>query len=191
MPRTITSGMLAAIKAANLSPAWFVLITFASGPVYLWTGYGDVTWNGHTWTGAGDILGISTIEEGSDVQARGVTLTLCGISSALLADALGDFQVGLPVTIYLGAFSGSSLISDPITAWSGRTDQPTVEVGGETATIAVQCESRLMEMNVPVNRRWTNDDQQREHPGDLGFQFVSSIQEVAINWGHKTTGSNA
>jgi hypothetical protein len=45
-------------------------------------------------------------------------------------------------------------------------------------------------MNVPANRRYTQEDQQRDYPGDLGFQFVNSIQESQIFWGPGPGTSN-
>jgi len=32
-------------------------------------------------------------------------------------------------------------------SWAGRTDQPTIEMDGSTATISINCENRLVEMN--------------------------------------------
>ena len=69
-------------------------------------------------------------------------------------------------------------------------DQPTIDVSGDAATITVNCENRLYEMNVPANRRYTQEDQQRDYPGDLGFQFVNSIQESQIFWGTGPGTSN-
>jgi hypothetical protein len=68
-------------------------------------------------------------------------------------------------------------------------DQPTIDVDGTTATIAINCESRLLDMNVAVDRRYTNEDQQLDHPGDRGLEFVNSIQEVVIYWGRSPSSS--
>jgi hypothetical protein len=187
----MSTAMVAAIQSNNLQPALFVQASFSNETVYIWSGTGSITWNGQTWAGLGALLGVSAAEDGSTVEARGITITLSGLNSALLAEALGSYQLGLPVTVYLGFFSDGSLVASPIAAWAGRMDQPTIEVGADTATISINCESRLIEMNNSVDRRYTLQDQQMDHPGDLGFQFVDGLQEMTLNWGHyPATGAN-
>ena len=56
--------------------------------------------------------------------------------------------------------------------------------------ISINCENRLLDMNTPVDRRYTQDDQQIDHPGDMGFQFVNGITEINIYWGKSPTTSN-
>jgi hypothetical protein len=181
--RAMSSAMLAAITSPGIQPAFFVMATFATGPVYLWSGIGSIVWNGHTWLGVGTLGSISVAEEGSTVEAKGITIGLSGFDSSFLTAVLGEFQLGLPVVVYLGLFADGALIASPITAWAGRMDQPTITVGGETADIKISCENRLIDLNTSVQRRYTNDDQQLVAPGDLGLSFQSGIQEVVIYWG--------
>ena len=191
MPRNMTQGFLGAMQGAVLRPALFVQATFVSGPIYVWSGIGQITWNGQVWTGIGTLGSISTIEEGSTVAAKGITLTLSGIDASLLNDVMTEFQVGLPVSVTLGVFdTNNALIADPVCCFSGRMDQPTIDVTGTLATIAINCENRLVEMNVAVDRRYTDEDQQMDYPGDLGFQFVNGIQEAQIYWGRSPSSQN-
>jgi hypothetical protein len=184
MPRALSPAFLAAIESSAVRPAIFVESNFTSGPLYAWTGLGSIDWNGHTWLGVGSLGSISTIEEGSDVNAKGITIGLSGIDPVLLTGVVSEFQTGLPVTVYFGLFDASmALIADPVISFQGRMDQPTLDVDGQTASISINCENRLLDMNVSVERRYTNEDQQLDYPGDRGFEFVNSIQEVAINWG--------
>ena len=47
MPRPdLTSAMRDATGATVFMPAIFVQATFQSGVLYLWSGRGDITWNG-------------------------------------------------------------------------------------------------------------------------------------------------
>jgi hypothetical protein len=190
MPRAMSADMLAALQATELLPAIFVQASFASLTAYIWSGVGTIDWNGQTWTGLGSFLGLSTSEDGVNVEARGITITLSGIDPTLLAEALDDFQLGLPVTVYLGLYSSGSLLDSPLTTWAGRMDQPTIDVTADEAVISINCESRLIDMNVPVDRRYTNIDQQRDFPGDLGFQFVDSLQQKTLFWGNFPNSQN-
>ena len=191
MPRAMTAGYLAAIQSAALRPALFVEAHFTSGPIYVWSGVGQIVWGGHTWTGLGSLGNVSTIDESATVEAKGITLTLSGIDSAFLTHILDEFQVGLPVVVSLGLFDAvGALIADPVASFIGEMDQPTLDVTGTSATIAINCESRLLELNVAVDRRYTNEDQQRDYPGDRGFEFVNSIQEAQIYWGRTPSSVN-
>jgi hypothetical protein len=181
-----------AIASANPKPAMFFEVNFISGPVYLWSGTQSIVWNSQTWLGAGGLINMSTVEEGSTVEAKGITLSMSGVSTDFLSDILNEFSVGLPAIVYLGFFEddGVTLIPDPIISWAGRTDQPTIEMDGSTATISVNCENQLVEMNIAVDRRYTNEDQQLDFPGDRGMEFVNSIQDVRIFWGQVPSSKN-
>jgi hypothetical protein len=186
-----TDDFIAALEAPLLRPAFLVSMQFASSTVNAWTGRGTLTWNGTDFLGTGTMGEVAVVEEGSTVQARGTTLTLSGIDATLLGDALNDLRQGLPVTIWLALFDATpAVIGNPVIAFRGRMDQPTITVNGMTATIAINCESRLMDLNVPAERRYTNEDQWRDWPGDRGFEFVNSVQEVTIYWGRTPNSSN-
>lgn len=192
MPRPdATPEFIAAIQSGYVRPAIFVEIHFVSGPAYVWTGVGSITWDGKTWLGVGQFGSLSTIEEGATVHARGITLTLSGVDLGLLSDVMTDYKQGLPAMVYFGVRDGAgALIPDPITSWSGRTDQPTITVDGDSASISIGCENRLVDMNVSVEHRYTDADQKREYPSDRGFEFVNSIQNITVYWGRHPDSSN-
>lgn len=192
MPRPdATTAFVTALQQPIIRPALFVQAQFATATLYLWTGRGSVTWNGQTWLGIGTLGSVSTIEEGSTIEARGVILTLSGIDSSALSNVLNEVQQGLPVTVYLALFDATpALIANPVIAFQGRMDQPTLDVDGASATIQINCESRLMDMNVPAMRRYTNEDQQRDAPNDQGLSFVNAIVERNLYWGRVPNGHN-
>ena len=124
MPRITDGPTLAALAAGDVQPALFVQLTFSTATVYIWSGVGNLSWNGQTWIGLGSLLGITDVGDGSSVEARGVAFTLSACDPTALADALGEVKLGLPAILYLGLYVSSSLLSAPIVAWSGRMDQP-------------------------------------------------------------------
>src|ERR1035441_8735896 len=82
--RAMSSAMLAAITSPGIQPAFFVMATFATGPVYLWSGIGSIFWNGQTWLGVGTLGSISVAEEGSTVEAKGSYFGVCATQSFAL-----------------------------------------------------------------------------------------------------------
>ena len=76
------------------------------------------------------------------------------------------------------AFSAPGvLIASPITVWRGLLDQPTIDVSADTASISINCESRLIEMNVAVDRRYTDKaiPAMSGSPSSIRFRISPSI----------------
>jgi hypothetical protein len=185
--------MLSAIEAGELWPAFFVQIGFISETIYIWSGLGTIVWNGNSYQGVGALLGLSAVEEGATVEPRNIVVTLSGLDSNDLPEVLSDYKTGLPVAVYLGLFSdatGTTLLATPICIWAGETDQPTIDVDGATATIAIGCENCLSAMNVAVDRRRTMEDQQWQAPGDLCMSFLGALQEKTTFWGSTRSSQN-
>ena len=192
MPRDISPEMLAALSAPMLRPAFFVTITFIDAVVYLWTGSGTVTFDGNDYLGAGALMGISAAEEGSTVHARGITLTLSGLDAGLLPEALNEAILGLPVTVKLGLFdlTTSDLIVSPAIVWKGNLDQPKFTIGAEGVSLEVNCESKLVDLNTPIDRRITDENIQSETPDDLWAMFVDGLVQRTLFWGQPITTNN-
>jgi len=190
MARTLTAAQITEITAQNLRPALFCQLLFTSGWVYVWSGLGSISWNGQTWTGVGSFGMISSIPETSDLTAVGLKLALSGIPASLITSALGEVRQGAPVTIYQGFLTPTGgVVSSPNNAWSGRMDTCEIGESGDTATIAITVESRLLDLNRSRERRYEKQDQSIDFPGDLGFDYVPSLQELSIVWGKATPTS--
>lgn len=186
--RNLTAGMLAAIAAGTVRPAVLYEGVFVSGGsdayLRLWTGVGDLVWNSVTWTGGGQLLAISPLEEAAEVRAVGFSVTLSGMPSSLIANALVNARQGRPGKLYLALFDASAgLIADPYQLDGGRLDFTVIEDAGDTCTIAAQYESRLVDLERPRERRYTAEDQKIDYPSDLGFDYVPSLQETELIWG--------
>ena len=113
--RELTAAFEGALDDAVFRPFYAVELGFAEGEVRFWTGYGDIVVGGDTYTGLGNLLDISYVEETSDLSARGVTLTLSGIPSSLVSLALSSQYQGRKATLFFGAYSptGEVLIGIP------------------------------------------------------------------------------
>jgi hypothetical protein len=192
MARTLTSQQIAEITAQNMRPAIFVQAQFVSGTVYLWSGIGSIVWpvGGPTWTGVGTFGGISVISETSDVAAVGVKLTLSGIPTTILGQALDEVRQGAPVIIYQGFLTtAGGVVSNPNTAWQGRMDTAEISESGEFSAITISAESRMLDLNRSRERRYEKQDQAIDFPADLGFDYVPGLQELSIVWGKATPNS--
>lgn len=149
-------------------------------PIYLWTGIGQIEIDGITYTGSGNLLAISDISETSDISAQGVTLSLSGIPSSLLALALSVPYTGRLCKIKFG------LMASPIvttTLFIGYMDQMNIVDGADTANITLMVESKLIDLDRPRTQRYTSENQKARFAGDLAFDFVSDLQDKPLSWG--------
>lgn len=208
MARDIFPSILQAITAPEITPFFAVDLMFQSGPLYMWSGYGDFVREdtGNTYIGAGQLLNISTVEETTEIQAVGANFTLSGIPSDFLSLALQESYQGRECKIYFGVLIDGSLGTqglDTITTqfgdlivlqsgtqgfleiFSGEMDQMNIVEAAETATISVSAENALIKLERPVIRRLTNTDQQSRYPSDKGLEFVAYLQDKEIFWGRK------
>jgi hypothetical protein len=184
MPRSVTPAFAAAVAAGTVRPALLVEALFDSGALRLWTGIGDLTWNGETWTGAGTALAVEAIGERGDVQALGTSVTLSGIPSALVALALAEPYQGRMVRIWQALLDDAgAVVADPDERFGGRCDVMSISDDALTATITMTVESRMIDLQRPRMRRYTHADQQIAHPLDRGLEYVATIQDQQIKWG--------
>jgi hypothetical protein len=183
--RGIDIATAAAMAAPNVTMALLAEIHFASDIAYVWTGYGTLVAAGHSWLGLGKLASVSTIQEGSTVQADGITLGLEGVDASMISEALGEIQQGLPCIISMAFFNSTTraIIGSPVVCFSGRVDAPTIEESTETCTITIACENRMALLNQQHERRYTDQEQRRDYPNDRGFEYVSLIQNYVATWG--------
>lgn len=189
MSRGLTNGMEIVALAQEVKPLVLIEALFDSNVptsyIYLWNGLGDLSHDSKTYIGAGDLLSISSIQETVELRASGITLQLSGIGDPLLSKAKTEDYQGRELTVKLGAFSATNtIVSDPVVVFSGFMDTMTINDDGNTGTISLTVENRLIEFEKTRVRRFTDNDQRIDYPNDDGLEYVSKIQEKAVVWGN-------
>ncbi len=190
MSRTIHANTVAEITARKLTPIIMIKAEFTGGTVLFWSGVGSLVYNAETYTGAGNLLNIGSVKEGMNVEANGSVITLTGISATLISLALTEDYQGKPITIFFACLdSVGALISSPFILFKGFMDVLQIDTSGETATLSMQIENRLIDLNRAKVRRYTMADQNVLYPNDRGLDFVTALQEQEITWGKPTAGA--
>lgn len=208
MSRDLSPEFIGELAREVVYPFFAVEIDFASGPLNFWTGYGELDANDKTYLGAGQLVNISSVEETTEIEAKGATITMSGIPSSFLSLALTEPYQGRPCRIYFGLWlSGRDITTESsqvITTenlfdfqvegesnffaeiFSGELDQMNISEEASTATVSVTAENILIKLERPVVRRFTNEDQKSRFPSDKGLEFVASLQDKEIFWGKAT-----
>lgn len=213
MSRDLTTEFVDGLQQNVVYPFFAVDINFQSGPLYFWTGYGELALEGKTYLGVGNLVNISAVEETTEIEAKGAVVTMTGIPSSFLSLALAEPYQGRECKIYFGLWIKNNFITteatDTITAenlfefvtendtrylaeiFSGELDQMNISEEGSTSTIAVTAENIMIKLERPVVLRFTNEDQKSRFPADKGLEFVAGLQDKEVFWGKASPQNNA
>ena len=188
MARNITTAYNNAITSDTVIPFFATELAFNTGTLRFWNGYGDITMtaggSSNTFTGLGDATGISPIDEQSLIQASGANLVLNGVKSSLISTALSAQYSNRDGKIFLGLFDSSkNVIADVYTLFVGKMDVMVIRESGDTCTIELKLENRLIALERPNLRRMTDEDQKNLFSGDKGFEFIADLQDKELVWG--------
>jgi hypothetical protein len=204
----LTRGSNSTTAASHSDNATVTGNTILSAPLYFWTGLGDTTIDGITYIGTGNLMQISSIQETAEIQAAGATLTFSGIPADLLSLALsvpyqgriGKIKFGLidadnnllqletafnmllesGIDIGLESVDQSNVLVD---MFVGYMDQMNIDESPDTATISLSLESKLLDLDKPVIRRYNNESQKALFPNDKAFEFLNDLQGKDLSWG--------
>lgn len=192
MSRTIDSGLLTALTGNSVEPYYAVELMFDTktitgadgnlidvGPLRLWTGLGNRTIGGETYTGTGALLNIAAAEEVGDLSAKGMVLTLTGLDSSIISLALQEPYQRRIAKVYLGEQS----VTPVVEIFSGFMDTMQISDEPETATVVLTIESKLVELERSRNWRYTDESHKARYSGDSFFSFVQDIQDQQVAWG--------
>lgn len=181
--RDITTIVESALDDEVINPFFAIELNFDGDQVLrLWTGIGNATIDGNLYTGAGTLLGVSSVEETTEIAVRGATLTLSAVPSEVVSLALSEPYQGRVCTIYFGVVSGSTY-SNLTEIFAGYMDEMNIEEGPDFATIELKVENKLIDLERARVRRYTSGYQKSVFPGDRGFDFVEDIQLKETLWG--------
>lgn len=186
MSRIVPSSILTALAHGEIEPFYAIELDLDSGPLRVWTGYGDRTIDGQTYTGGGDLIGIDGLEEVADLSAKQVTLTLSGMPASFVSMALQEPYQRRKARILWSVKSIPGVVTvastDFVEVFNGSLNEMTIEDGPESGTIQVTVDSKLVELERASNFRYTSESHKARHPNDTFFDFVASIQDKGVRF---------
>jgi hypothetical protein len=183
MARNINNRTAAHFAGKRVRPIGLIEAELSGGNLRLWTGYGERQFFGDTYYGTGELLRIKPAAETRDLQANGATFVLSGIPKRILDDALNEPYQDNPITQWLTAVTDTGALLPAYPAFRGRMDTMSIDEGGETATITVTAENRLIDLQRAKQRRYTDVDQKERYPDDDGLAQVTALNDGRkIDW---------
>lgn len=173
-------ALLARIQQGEQIPLVQLVQMDLSATVRLTTAGHVVQWGGQDWLPAG-LGSIEPIEDAAgEVQA--LQFVLPGVTSEQIAIALTEPVEGKAVRVYDALIDpATGVVADAVLAWSGTLNVPGIE-DGPTAAVVVTAEHRGLHALRAKPSRYTNDEQQRLHPGDTSLDIDPLTDAAPIAW---------
>lgn len=186
MTRDATAASITESKDAAPRPFLFVELDYPAGFIRVNSTDRTVSFDSgggpENFIGVGNLGSVTAISEGSSLKAQGVQLSLSGINAANISAAFENAQ-RRPGKIWVGFFDDDYLlVADPTLVFSGLIDSTSIDIG-ETATVTVFLESRLITWERAKIQRHTNENQQQRFAGDKFLEFINQMVEKEILWG--------
>jgi len=204
MSRDLSTAISNSLDDDVVYPFFAVELLFDGDDVLrMWTGYGTLVYNSVEWYGTGNLLDISSIEETTEIAAKGANLVLSSVPSEVLSLALQvPYQERL-CKIYFGMFGrGNLLLEDGAyilqedgsrievelqeigltEIFTGYMDRMDIEEAAESSVIQLKAENKLIDLEAARIARFTNSYQQEVYPGDRGLEFVEDLQDKQVYW---------
>ena len=182
--RDLTSTIVNSLDDEVLKPFFAVELLFDGDQVLrLWTGFGTLDYQGNTWFGSGEMLAVESIEETTEISAKGAAVTLSGIPQEVLSLALTEPYQGRKAKIHFGVLNGSVSLSE---IFSGYMDQMNIEESSESCTIQLTLENKLIDLERARVARFSSQYQKSIYSGDKGLDFVEDLQDKKLVWGRKS-----
>ena len=164
------------MQAENL----FEIGPFPDGTVLsYWTGLKELIFNGNTYSGSGNAINISSIEEAVGVQSKRAQVSI-SIPDNLQLVRFAEDQGPVPVKVnwIFSNDNGATWTLLP-KVFVGRISNPYIE----NRVYLVELETYTGDVDSGDVKYWSHESQQARFPGDRGFEYVREIAGgIDIEW---------
>jgi hypothetical protein len=135
---------------------------------------------GQTWQGVGNLGSIGSLHESEDGAEEKLSLTLSPVDLGTRALALGDpgdYQ-DRPVRVWVALVSTDTfqIVGVPVLRFSGVMDQLKLQREENSGTITLDCRTASYDVRSnPAALRMNHVQHQARHPGERGFEYLTSL----------------
>ena len=174
-----------ALDDTEIALAAFLHLDWPGGASRWWSGVGPFSWDGHTWTGAGELGDFDKIADGLSKADRGVWLTLNYLDDDVRNEVNTNDPVGSEATFYLNLVNPATLaVTEMKALFAGFIDEVDIEDAGSEGAIRVRLASELARMKRSTYYCLSDAHQQRLFPGDRGMEFAPHMDQPVL-WGRR------
>ena len=164
------SATLRLIEAGERPPLVAWLATFTGTDYRFWSGDAELVFDGETYL-RGHFFGISPAETTAEAPRKRLSVTFPVTDNVLREDLLQDpGPLTVAVNWIYSLDQGSTWFRLP-RKFVGRLSRPVIRNG--LYTIEIETYGGDVDRGVP--RKWSDDDQQSRHAGDVGLEYLRQL----------------
>lgn len=182
----LSATAAAAARGEVLRATYLAHFDFASGPLRVHPGYGRLKAAGEVWSGLGELGQIENMEISINGSAPPFSASLSGVDPANVASALDVATeiAGRELTVLLQFFDEDwQAFPEQIVTWRGFMDRAPIRAPDvNTRTIGIVAETVFALRGLPPWGWYTDRDQQKRFPGDLGLIEVPAMVNRNKPW---------
>lgn len=181
MTRGLSSSQITASTATHRQAVHLIEALFDSGALRLAIAPWDVYAAPYTYTSTGPILTVREVRE-SAASLEGLEFVMSGLDPAVITIATSEPYRGRIIRLLKGYIdpTNNQLIGTPVQWWIGRIQNMVIAEDNGSATVTVVAEHYEAELDRPAPLRYSDADQQRFYPGDLGCQYSAQMTEKTV-----------
>jgi hypothetical protein len=176
----------AALAGRTVRMALLVHFDFATTPMRVWSGFGDLAAGGYTWSGLGELGSISGIESAIGGTAPQVTFSMSGIDAAVVTATLNasDEVTGRDATIFAQFFDEDwQTLDSPYALWAGTMDVMRFSRADVTSrVVALTAETLFARRGIPAFGYLSPADQEGLFAGDRFLEQVPTMANKSVQW---------
>lgn len=161
-----------------------VAIYFDSGTTRVHSGTGAIVIDGQTFLGVGTLGQVGSVTEENTTSSSTMSLTLSGLDMTLVGQTLNENCIGSNVTVYVGVMNEQGQVVNANVLFEGFISDTAMQAGNTNA-ISYVVSNVFEKWSTGLPDRYTDESQQRLHPGDRFFRYVAQMAERSIYWGNK------
>lgn len=178
---TAAAALLARLQSGERIPlVQLIELQLASTTLRYTTAGISLSWSGVTWLSVGGSVEPMDFKAGGDVDT--MVMTLPGVTETDLAVALAEPLEGRPALIYDALVDpDTGAVAQAVLGWSGTLNVPTV-ADGPVASVTLSAEHTAITARRPKVSRYTDDEQQRLHAGDISLHFDPATDALPLPW---------
>ncbi|HET9087132.1 MAG TPA: hypothetical protein VFN53_06405 [Acidobacteriaceae bacterium] len=188
MPRGLNAAQQTALAANVVGLALLAELQFTNETLYIWSGRGNLFFNGILYTGVGSYGKVSPITETQQLMAQGVTLELSGLDPNSIDINEVQNSMSLKNQVILSTVlldpSGNVIGGSAIASYQGFMDQATIDETTQTSTVTISVESKLAQLNRSVNWTLAAPDANFWNPAEGAFQWVTYLSDYVFRFGN-------
>lgn len=168
---------------------WFGEFEFAGGTTRLSTWNHNIDWGGYTWSGLGQLVSISAVEESRGLQSKALQFGLTAAQTSWIALAIGDAEEcrGRRAKLYMCPLDEQfQMIDTPELCWQGIMDPPVASYDDDgSGQITLNCETSAFGLRRRAPLRVNAAQLRKKYPTAGGLDYgVDLIANPAV-WASK------